>query len=423
MRQNSQKVVLIIAYFFPPLAMGGVQRIVKFCKYLPEYGWRPVVLTSSPGSYFALDTSFSEELKKTTVFEAKSLVPFPLGVGESFENWRARLKRIARWVLIPDARVLWFPYAVMVGFRLLKMFPVDCILATAPPYSSLLAARLLSHRSGLPLIVDFRDSWVDDPFAFYPTFIHRRLNMFLERWVVSGAARVMSISEEITEGVRSRWDGNGKKYRVISQGFDPSDFEQVVEQGERFTICYTGSLIRTRRPDDLLVAVSQLIEDGVFDPKQVEVDIVGFCPSTFVRAAQALGLEDVVRFRGYLPHAASVRHLLRADILWLYIAESEGKTILTGKLFEYLGSGKRIVASVPEDGAAASVIRSLGAGSVVRPGDTEGLKQVLAESYLNWQRGIEAKVPTERLKQYDRRLLARELAEILSEACRGHQAS
>lgn len=418
MRHDSQKVVLVIAYYFPPLAMGGVQRITKFCKYLPEYGWRPVVLTSSPRSYFALDTSFAEELKKTTAFEAKSLVPFSLGVGESFENWRTRLKRIARWVLIPDVRVLWVPYAVTVGFKLLRMFQVDCILATAPPWSSLLAARLLSHRSGLPLIVDFRDAWVDDPFASYPTFLHKRLNMSLERWVVSGAARVISISEEITAGMRSRCNGNWKKYRVVNQGFDPSDFEQVVERGERFTVCYTGSLIRTRKPDDLFVAVSQLIRDGVLDPKQVEVDIVGFCPSTFVEAARALGLEDVVRFRGYLPHAASVRRLLGADILWLYIAESEGKTILTGKLFEYLGSGKRIVASVPEDGAAASVIRTLGAGVVVRPGDIEGLKQVLAESHEKWQRGIEAKMPSERLKNYDRRLLAGELAEILNEACR-----
>ena len=417
MTQDSQKVVLIIAYYFPPLAMGGVQRIVKFCKYLPEYGWKPVVLTSSPGSYFALDTSFAEELKKTTVFEAKSVVRFPLGVGESFENWRTRLKRIARWILIPDVRVLWVPYAVAVGFRLLKMFQVDCILATAPPYSSLLAARLLSHRTGLPLIVDFRDSWVDDPFVSYPTSIHRRLNMVLERWVVSGAAKVMSISEEITKGVRSRWDGNGKKYRVVSQGFDPSDFDQVVERGDRFTVCYTGSLIRTRRPDDLFAAVSELIEDGVLDSKQIEVDIVGFCPSTFAKTARALGLEDVVRFKGYLPHAASVRHLLRADILWLYIAEPEGKTILTGKLFEYLGSGKKIVASVPEDGAAASLIRNLGAGVVVRPGDIGALKQALAESYLNWQRGVEARAPTERLKGYDRRLLAGELAEILNEAC------
>lgn len=417
MMRDSEKVVLVIAYYFPPLAMGGVQRIAKFCKYLPEYGWRPVVLTSSLGGYFAFDTSLAEELKKTAVFEARSLVPFSLGVGESFENWRARLKRIAGWALIPDVRVLWVPFAVTVGFRLLHMFQVDCILATAPPCSSLLAARILSHSSELPLIVDFRDSWVDDPFAYFPTSIHRKLNMSLERWVVSGAARITSISKEITEGVRSRWDGNGRKYRVVGQGFDPSDFKQVVERGERFNVCYTGSLIRTRKPDDLFLAVSQLIGDGVFDPDQIEVDIVGFCPSTFAEAAQALGLEDVVRFRGYLPHSASVRHLLRADILWLYIAESEGKTILTGKLFEYLGSGRMIIASVPENGAAAAVVRSLGAGAVVRPGDIEGLKRALAESYLNWQRGVEPRTPTERLKSYDRRLLAGKLAEILTEVC------
>jgi len=415
MKRDFDKTVLVIAYYFPPLAMGGVQRIAKFCKYLPEHGWKPVVLTSVPRGYFALDTSLADELKETTVFEARSLIPFSVGTGESFENWRSRLRRIARWVMVPDVRVLWIPWAMTVGFRLLSMFEIDCILATAPPYSSLLVARLLSHRTGLPLVIDFRDPWADDPFGSFPTVIHRRLNVMLEGWVASAASRITSVSEETISGLRRRWNGEDERYRIVSQGFDPADFEQVVEQGQRFVICHTGSLIRGRKPDDLFYAVSQMIAEGKLDPTQVEVDIVGFCPASFVTSAKSLGLEEVVKFTGYISHAASVRHLLKADILWLCVAETEAKSMMTGKLFEYLGSRKRIIASVPEKGGAAAVVRSLDAGVVVRPGDIDGLKRAIREFYGKWLRGEQIPEVSDRVNIYDRRLLAGELAKVLDE--------
>jgi glycosyltransferase involved in cell wall biosynthesis len=123
----------------------------------------------------------------------------------------------------------------------------------------------------------------------------------------------------------------------------------------------------------------------------------------------------MVHFRGYLPHKASVRCLLKANLLWLFIAESEGETVLTGKLFEYLGAGKKIIGSVPRGGAAASVIRSLDAGVVVAPGDVDGLKNAIAASYGKWMRGEKDTVPREKVKLYDRRLLSGQLAEILDE--------
>jgi glycosyltransferase involved in cell wall biosynthesis len=188
-----------------------------------------------------------------------------------------------------------------------------------------------------------------------------------------------------------------------------------VEPGVKFTICYAGSLVRTRRPDDLFRAVSELIDEGKLDRRHLEVDIVGFCPSEYRRSAVNLGIADVVMFRGYLAHRDSVMHLLRAHLLWLYVAESEGDTVLTGKLPEYIGSGRMVIASVPERGAAASLVRETGAGKVVRPGDVEGLKMALVIAYARWLAGEDLPGASRNVERYDRRHLAEQLAEILTD--------
>jgi len=415
MAEASSKRVLVIAHYFPPLAMGGVQRIAKFCKYLPDYGWEPLVIASAPENYFAFDTSMDRELRWVRVFRAGSPVPVGAGTGESFNTWRRRLKAFAGWFLVPDARVLWSPSALLLGLKVLTRFKVDCILATAPPYSSLLVARLLAARTGLPLAVDLRDAWVDDPFAYYPTPLHRALAVKLEKYVTSGSAKVISINQRIIDGLRRRHDLGAARYAVVNQGFDPEDFEQVVERSEKFTICYAGSLLRNRRPDDLFRAVSELIEEKEVERMSLEVDIVGFSPPVFKMLAEDLGISDVVQFRGYLPHSESVRHLMRADLLWLYVAESEGETVLTGKLPEYIGSGKMVAASVPGRGAAASLVRDTGAGEVVQPGDVDGLKSVLLSAYSRWVSGEKLGGASREVRKYDRRCLAGVLAGILTE--------
>jgi glycosyltransferase involved in cell wall biosynthesis len=418
MDSRGRRRVLVIAHYFPPLAMGGVQRIAKFCKYLPDYGWEPLVVTSVPGSYFARDSSMNRELEGIRVFRSKSLVPMAVGMGESYETWRRRLKRLGAWVLLPDVRVLWSPGALLVGQGVLSRYSVDCILATAPPYSSLLAARLLSIKSGLPLAVDLRDAWVDDPFASFPTTLHRALAVLLERFVVSGSAKVISINQQIVNGLQKRHDLDWTRFQVVNQGFDPEDFEQKVEQTSRFTICYAGSLVRTRRPDDLFRAISDLVSEKKIDRMLLEVDMVGFCPQVYKRSAERLGVDDVVKFRGYLPHRDSVRHLLRANVLWLYVDASEGETVLTGKLAEYIGSGRMVIASVPERGAAASLVRDTGAGLVVRPGDVEGLKGALMVAYSKWRAREELLGARHNVGNYDRRRLAGELADILTQISR-----
>jgi glycosyltransferase involved in cell wall biosynthesis len=407
--------VLVIAYYFPPLGMGGVQRIAKFCKYLPDSGWEPLVLTSRPEGYFALDQSLLEELGGVRIFGVPGMVPISAATGERFETGRNRLKKLAAWMLLPDSRVLWVPNALGFGGRLLESLTPDCILASAPPYSSLLVARILAKRSGIPFIADFRDAWLDEPFVSCPTSLHRRINLGLEKRVVSDAAKVISINEQLLSGLRRRHGGKSSKYEILSQGFDPEDFEQAVEGSDRFTVCYTGSFMEARRPDDLFVALSRLLRDGIVDPARVRVDMVGYYPSAFRQMAEKLGIGEIVVFHGYLPHRQSVGHLLAAHVLWLYIAESEGGAVLTGKLFEYLGSRKRIIASVPEGGAAAALIRSLDAGEVVRPGDTDSLKSALAECYRAWSRGGELRGSSESVRIYDRRILSRRLAQILEE--------
>ena len=183
--------VLVVAYYFPPLGLSGVQRVAGFVRHLPEYGWQPTVITAKPGGYFAHDKSLWSPIEDAgiRVVRTKSLDPTRLfrsgaTVRLPQETRRQTLSYISNWLFIPDNKLGWKPFALRAGLRQAAAQRFDAVFSSAPPYTGHLIGRKLSRTLKLPLITDFRDDWVGNPRHIYPTALHRRLHIQQERQVL-----------------------------------------------------------------------------------------------------------------------------------------------------------------------------------------------------------------------------------------------
>lgn len=403
--------------------MGGVQRPLKFVKYLPEFGWRPVVLTVKPVSYYVLDESLLREVTvEANVLRTGSLDPLRFSgllgrkVSGGFGEARARFKPILDWLAIPDLSLGWLPFAVFTGFSALRSRPIEVILATAPPFSSHLTGMVLSRMSGLPLVLDYRDAWTHDSPRVFPTDLHFYSNRWLERKSLAAAVRILTVNVPIARGLCSALSVQGKdRVQVLPLGYDPDDFRGIgIARPMKLRISHVGTLIGERSPRPLLDALRRLFESHPETRNDLEVRFVGHHRPGDERMIQESGLADVVTCLPYLPHRESIAELLSAHALYLVIGAREGETISTGKLYEYLGAKKPILASAPHC-EAARTIKETGTGWVCHPSDSEGLAHEIFRLYSLHKTGRLFGPSQEAVRRYDRRELTRELAGHLSE--------
>jgi glycosyltransferase involved in cell wall biosynthesis len=425
--------VFIISYFFPPLGLAGVQRTLKFIKYLPSYGWRATVLTVKEVDWFVRDRTLLDEVPEDVeVIRTESLEPFRLthlllprrgsGVSQAqFLLRRGPFPYLNDFLFVPDGKVGWVPAALGQARRAALADHFDLIYSTAPPYSAHLLASLLKLHTGLPMVIDFRDSWSDNPFTRRPTPFHRALVSYLERRTLRRADVVVAVDRAIA-GLLARKlrPEERSKVRVVEQGYDPEDFMvRPAPRDRRFTIVYTGTFIGDRTCRYLLTALSHLIVQGRIPRDDVRVCFVGARARSEESVATRLGLDEVVEFIPYVPHRDSVSYLMSADLLWLIIGPDEGETIATGTLYEYIGARRPILASVPR-GMAQELIESTGAGIAVHPRDVPGLERVLLQLYRNYKQDRQLpEIPREVAARFDRRYLTGKLAAIFDEAVRG----
>ncbi len=420
--------VLVIAYYFPPLGLSGVQRVAKFVKYLPVHGWQPTVLTAEPAGYFAYDGTLLEEVEcagvdvhrtsswdPTRLFGRRRTVALP---AESQRRWLAAL---SQFLFVPDNKIGWLPHAVWAGRRLLSQRPFDAIFSSAPPYTAHLVAARLSRRSGLPLVLDFRDDWVGNPRHVYPTPLHRALHQWQERYVLRASRHAVAINAQMQQGLVERNTAAGftPSVSVIPQGYDPEDFRQgpALRAKGKMRLLYTGVFYDAQTPDFFLKALARLVACSPEARQQIEAVFVGLLPEASQRLATDLGIADLVRYEGYVTHEKAVAQQLAADVLWMTIGRRPGaESISTSKLFEYFGARKPILALVPE-GAAREALRPYGAACVVEPDDVAAIEDALADFFAAWRSG-RLPVPNESYaQQFDRRELAGRLAHCLA-ACR-----
>ena len=420
--------VLVVAYYFPPMGLSGVQRTSKFVKYLPQYGWQPTVLTVDAVGYFALDDSLLEELSARDVRIVRTP---PAGPGKFLvkreavrlpsERTRKWLSRISDTFFIPDNKIGWEKAAVKTALDLHREAPFDLIFSTAPPFTDFLIGAKVKAAIKKPLVLDYRDPWLAYPFKFYPTPLHRRRHKILERRALKASSHVVTTNRRVKEMLIAQYPFlTYHDIDIISQGYDPEDFAHpsagraeadvlIPKTPGKMRVTYAGIFWEDRVPDYFLKALAALFAEQPRIRGRIEAVFVGNFRDENLKLVERLGLQDSVRVVGYVPHRLCIRHLQESDLLWMTVGDGVGSP---GKAYEYIGAGKPILGLVP-DGFLKSTIEEAG-GVAVPPDDVGAIKQALAEFHRQFEEN-RLKGPTkEVMERYDRERLTESLVKVFN---------
>lgn len=432
--------VLLIAHNFPPLAGGGVHRPLKFARYLSELGWQVEVLTVKPIRYHAYDASLLEEIPAVPIHRAGSLelLRFSWLAGwrpratpsvGGFADWEAgatgvaaaigpeaRLfKNISDFFFQPDKEIGWFPFAVHKGFRLIRRRPFNVILTTSPPETCHLVGAVLKKITGVLWVADFRDAWSEIHWRRRLIFIHGWFNRFLERSVLRYADGIIANNDAMAEAM-SRLAGPLPQLLVLPNGFDPADFGAPLPKTrpEDFVVAHIGSFRGGRVARHVLAGFAAARARDAEFRDRAKLFLIGINRYDDVAAVRALGLAGAAFAVGYVAHRDALRACLGADLLLLVMSSAEGPALVPGKLYEYLGSGKPLMAVIPE-GAAARVIADATRGAIVVPAeDEEGVAEGFLKAFRR-SKAADARYLTvpDRVAAYARPAQVRRLASFL----------
>jgi len=432
------KTVLVIAYHFPPGGGPGVQRVLKHVTYLREAGWQPIVLTVENGDFPARDESLLSKIPSDVqVVRVPILEPYHLyrrfmgnkssaidvNVNKASSEQRGWKERITNWIratlFIPDARVGWLLTAVKKGLEMANEHNVDAIYSSSPPYTCALIARAIHRRTGIPWVAGFRDPWTEFLTTpdrwFLPAYIDRSLerSVFMEADLVECAWTGI-----IDDAVRKYPTLDRRKFRHVPNGFDASDFPSVTyTRNDRFTVTYTGSMYGRRTPKSFLDALDLLASRGRVSPDEVHLRFVGrfgdevhamFTSSPFAPSI------DVV---GYVPHSESIGYVMSSEASLLIVDDAkESADIVPGKVYEYLGVGRPIIALAPHGSAIATLIDETAAGASASQDNIEGIAEIIGTFFDRWEKGEQITKPDiTTIAQYERRIAAHTLANMLNE--------
>ncbi|MCU0411844.1 MAG: glycosyltransferase family 4 protein [Bacteroidetes bacterium] len=410
--------VLFIAYYFPPMGLSGVQRTVKFAKYLPQYGWKPTVLTVAPTGYYAFDNTLLAEIEsagveivRTSSLDANRMFAASKPVKMPSERVRRLLQFGGDFIFIPDTKIGWKSRAVRAGKELLARERYDLIFATAPPQTDFLIGCELKRSTGIPLVVDYRDAWLDYPFKYFPTPFHRYWHRRLERRVLKAADRVLVTHRRVKEQILRR--NHTMTYHdvvILSQGFDAEDFVDVSlpkpPAPGRMRITHSGTFYADRSPAVILHALTNLVAAHPRLRGRIELNLVGTIREEDRLLVQKLNIQDMVAFQGYLPHREAVAHLVASDLLW-FVIDNDYQT--PGKLYEYFGARKPILASVV-DGYTRQLIEEYEGTACVELNDVAAHERALLTLFDAFEHRRLPRVNGEAARRYDRFALTGELA-------------
>lgn len=406
--------VLVLAYFFPPLGGGGVQRTLKHVKYLPEQGFEPIVVTTRFVWSPIRDATLSAEVPEGTKVIRAPEVPLHVARwGLQGALRRARLSTVAASYLgWPDEAAGWIPGATWKALRAVRRERPDVLYSTSSPVSAHLVALIVNRLTGVPWVADFRDGWTRNPQGVALGGPFGRLSAWLESQVVE-RARALIVVDDSVELLDVEHDDPRRV--VIRNGVDPDDVPVPEERSPnaRFRLSYVGALYGERNAAPVFAALRALAARRAIDPGKLEVRLVGH-----QALDPALDLDGIPITRaGYVDHAAAVAEMTSADALLFYAPASNRGT--SGKIFEYLAAGRPVLCVAGADNFAFQLVDELGAGPCAEPSDGPAIEAAIEGLYRRWQDGdvsVSPDVRSEALRRFSRRALAKRLADVLTNA-------
>lgn len=448
-KKSRQKNALLISFAFPPLGGSGVQRVLKFAKYLPQFGWKPVILTVKSAVFHAYDQENLKETENLKIYRTrfidflniKNRIITPLPdpppqVGRENnqgktpqvkrENEKSKkrfilikplMKFFNQYFLIPDDKIGWIPFAVTEALKIIKKEKIDVIYTTGDPFSTFLIGLIIKKLTNKPWVIDYRDSWTDfsltNPIYFKGKY-RQNLENIMEYHVLKNADKIISVSPAINEKLQKKHRKiNEEKYAVIHNGYDPDDFKNIRKiNNEKFIITHAGIFNTTRTPALFLQALHELFKENDGLKEKIEARLIGLSLNENINEIiNRYNLNQNVKTIGYLKHNECVKEIINSDAL-LLIQDYNNLEAYSGKIFEYLYTKNPIIALVPSDGCAADLIRKTNSGIIVKENNTPFIKEAIKEIYLNNNNKPDMKI----IETFNRKNLTEKLANIFDNA-------
>lgn len=428
------KRVLIVVYYWPPSGGSGVQRWLKFVKYLTRLGWEPIVVTPENPSFSTKDNSLlddippSLEVIRIPIWEphhAFHAVNKWLGNKEALQGdvvgkgKKSQWLKVGTWIrgnlFIPDSRVCWVKPAVKRLQPYIESKGITKIITTGPPHSlHLIGLKLKEKIPALQWLVDLRDPWSewDVTRALCLTPLAMNWQRRCERKVLQHATRAVTVGNYLAKKYEAL---GGRPVETLSNGFDDDDFHTLHPVNTAHFIIRQVGVIEVRDPRPFMQALKQMAEENPDFKNDLRMEYIGHANQNFLNEIKGdETLCAVTHFLGYLPHRQAIDLYSSSALLLLLLSPSEnGQGDLSAKMFEYMASRRPILAIGPEDGDAAQVLRKTEAGVMVNPRNTEEIKKQIFGFYAQWKNSAPFQ-PLD-VSPYSRLNLTKKLTEILSE--------
>jgi glycosyltransferase involved in cell wall biosynthesis len=424
------------------MAAVGVYRVIGFCKYLPQYGWNPIVLTVKKGATSLWDPSLSEKVYHVKVY--RSINPSLSGKSRpknrtifkderKADNSRTyelqfkdlpffrKVKRFTRLLLtVPDGEIFWIPFAVIKGLQIIRMENISIIMSSSPPVSVHLIASFLGRLTGIPYVTDFRDLWTLNHIygeRKHPSSIIK-YDKFWERFALRKAKMIITASRGFTTQMEcylaNKFSG---KIETITNGFDYDeiDLKMQVRKDNKGVLkfLYAGSLYSYFNPVYFLDCFSAWLKNYAIDKKRVRIDFYSRSDTDYSNHISSLGLEDIVCFHRFKSQIQLFELLATADYLLLFLGFNKScANVIPAKLFEYLASGTKILALTPP-GITADLIKEYDGGYCLFEADSDKMIKILVDIFYKWNNEKVTFKKIRYISKIDRKEKAKELASLL----------
>lgn len=372
----------------------AVQRFLKFSKFLPEFGWEPIIITVANGSYPYYDESLLKELAPSLrVYRTKTFEPFELYnllrgkkgkampvVSVGSHQKRSVFQQLSEYVranfFVPDARVGWVKYALAQAEKILGNEKIDAIITTGPPHSTHLIGLKLKEKYGLKWIADLRDPWTG---IFYNNILPRtEATKAKDFKLETSVLKLADLVTVISPGMKKEFEERAGKIEVLFNGYDEDDFAGAIAtkaQPDSFVIRYIGNLMASQNAEALWKVIAQL-------DNAVKLEFIGRVDEAVKASIQLAGIADRVTYIDFVDHKAAVKLMQQADMVLFVIPRvKDGALILTGKLFEYLASKTEILSIGPVNGNAADILATTGRKPMIDFGNSTEMEKQLHEAF------------------------------------------
>jgi len=428
------KKVLIITYYWPPTASGGVYRWLKFVKYLRELGWEPIIYTPLNPEQPEIDNSLLKDIpNKLTVIKRKIFEPYAFyriltGKGKNDSNYNfvkvddkkrnQFIEKLTIWLrgnlFIPDARRFWIQPSISFLTSFLQSNKVDAIISTGPPHSMHLIALGLQKKLNIPWLADFRDPWTDID------FYHK---LMLTKWADRKHHRLekkVLKSTDVVVTVSNAWANNfvksgANRVEIVHNGYDHEDFDflPINRDLDSFVISHFGSLNKDRNPNTLWKVLDELSSENDALDKSLELHFYGTVDIALKDSLKEHNLFDKTIFFDYVEHEEAIRKSAQSSVLLLLLNDAPNVMgIIPGKMYEYMATQRPILCIGPTNNDAAQIINELNAGKVIYYDDFEKMKKSILNFFHKRNEQV-SNIDTDKLLKYSRKALTSKIVELL----------